>query len=411
MRSNMLAMAVAASLGLVGLVATNPAHATDQDVNSTSAQLQALQAQIASLQAQLDALQQRTDAQSDINVSDAQNAEAAQATQAKLAKLVNDTQLSGKMFFDLTGIDQENNGADTAASGFGFDVKRFYLGVTHKFDDVWSANLTTDFQYSSSLDSAADIYVKKVYLQGKFSDAFVVRAGLADLPWIAYAENYYGFRYVENTLTDRLKYGTSADWGVHAFGDIGDIGDIGGKTFNYAMSVVNGGGYKNPTRSKSMDIEGRVGFVPVEGMVVAVGAYSGKLGKETETIDALHTATRNDVMVAYAGKRFRLGGEYFRATNWGNVLSAASDKADGYSVWGSVGLGSSDVTAFARYDQADLSKDIDPSLEDTYYNVGIEFPIRKGIKLAAVYKNDHKKNDTSVDLKTQEIGLWGEVAF
>lgn len=408
MRSNMLAMAIVASLGLVGPVALNPAHAADQGVNMTSDQLQELKAQIASLQAQLDALQQRTDAQSDINVAQAQSTEAAQATQAKvdkLAKLVNDTQISGKMFFDLTNINQDSNGVNTSATGTGFDVKRFYLSVNHKFDDIWSANLTTDFQYVSSLDSAADIYVKKVYLQGKFSDAFVVRAGSADLPWIPFAENYYGFRYVENTLTDRLKYGTSADWGLHAGGDLAD------KRFNYAVSVVNGAGYKNPSRGKGMDVEGRIGFVPVEGLVVAVGAYSGKLGKETETVDALHTATRGDVMVAYANNGLRLGAEYFQAKNWGNVLTPASDKADGYSLWGSFGFGQSGVTAFARYDQADLSKDLDPSLQDTYYNLGVEYLVRKGFKLAAVYKNDEKKNDTSVNLKTQEFGVWGEVAF
>lgn len=408
MRSNMLAVAIAASLGLISLVVTNPSHAAEQNSNVTAEQMQQMQAQIASLQSQLDALQAQSDAQSDINVAEAQNTEAAQATKTKvdkLAKLVNDTQLNGKMFFDLTNVSQKSNGAKTNASGTGFDVKRFYLSVSHKFDDVWSANLTTDFQYVSKLDSAADIYVKKVYLQGKFSDAFIARAGSADMPWIPFAENYYGFRYVENTLTDRLKYGTSADWGLHAFGD------VAGKRANYAVSVVNGAGYKNPSRSKGMDIEGRVGFVPVDGMVVAVGAYSGTLGKETNNVNALHTATRGDVMVAYAGKAFRIGGEYFQATNWGNVLTAASDKADGYSLWGSFGFGASGVTAFARYDQANLSKSLDPSLKDTYYNFGVEFPIRKGVKLAAVYKNDHQKNNTTVDLKTQEVGVWGEVAF
>ncbi|WP_159016140.1 porin [Cognatiluteimonas profundi] len=411
MRYNMLTTAIAAGLGLATVFVANPvraANASTQPTAVTAEQLQDLKAQIASLQAQLDTLQQRTDAQSDINVATAQSTEAAQATQDKLdklAKVVNDTQLNGKMFFDMTNIDQQDNGNKTSASGTGFDVKRFYLSVTHQFDPTWSANLTTDFQYSSSLDSAADIYVKKAYLQGKFSDAFVVRAGSADLPWIPFAENYYGFRYVENTLTDRLKFGTSADWGVHAGGD------LAGKKVNYAVSMVNGAGYKNPTRSNSMDVEGRVGFVPFDGMVVAVGAYSGKLGKDTQNVDTLHTAQRGDLMVAYAKGPIRVGGEYFNASNWNNVLTAASDKADGYSLWGSLGLGSGGITAFARYDRSNLSKDLDPSLTDTYYNLGVEFPLRKGVKLAAAYKHDQRKNDTAVDLKTQEFGIWGEVAF
>jgi hypothetical protein len=402
----MLATTIAATLGLAILAVSAPSHA--QSATVSPEQLQALQAQIAALQAQLDSLQDRTDAQSDINVSTAQAAEASQATQDKLdtlAKLVNDTKFSGKMYFDLTSIDQQANGSDTSASGYSLDVKRFYLGIDHKFNDVWSANLTTDFQYSSSLDSAADIYVKKAYLQGKFSDAFSVRVGAADLPWVPFAEKYYGYRYVENTLIDRLKFGTSADWGVHAFGDLGSA-----KSFNYAVSVVNGSGYKKMQRSNGMDVEARIGFSPIEGLVLAVGTYTGTLGQETGTLDALHTATRNDAMVAFANDRFRLGAEYFSAKDWSNVLTAAEDKADGYSVWGSVALGGKGINLFARYDQSDLSKDINPSLEETYYNVGVEFPVTKGFKLATVYK-DTRREATGSQTRTKEFGVWGEVSF
>ena len=106
-----------------------------------------------------------------------------------------------------------------------------------------------------------------------------------------------------------------------------------------------------------------------------------------------HTATRGDMLVAYADKTVRVGAEYFTAKNWNNVLSPVSDKADGYSVWGSVGVADG-VALFARYDIAKLSKDIDPSAKDTYYNAGVEFDITKGFKLAAVYK--HEKSEVSV---------------
>lgn len=410
MRSNLLATAVSTALLLGGLVAGN-AHAASptgaQDAE-TSRQIAELKAQLAALQEQITALQAQNDAQSDLNVSQGARVDAAEAQQKnvdKLAKLVNDTQVSGKMFFDLTNIDQTSRGVKTNASGTGFDVKRFYLGVNHKFNDIWSANLTTDFQYVSSLDSAADIYVKKAYLQGRFSDAFTFRAGAADMAWVPYAETFYGYRYVENTVTDRLKFANSADWGLHGFGD------LAGKHLNYAVSVVNGGGYKNPSRSESMDVEGRIGFMPIDGLVVAAGAYSGKLGKDTQTADAQHTANRSDLMVAYAKDKLRLGGEYFRANNWNNVLTPASDTADGYSLWGSLGFGNRGMAVFARYDQADVSKRLDPTLEDTYYNIGLEFPVAKGIKLATVYKNTHRRNATTTDVKTREVGVWGEVGF
>ncbi|GAB2501318.1 hypothetical protein GCM10027084_14430 [Pseudoxanthomonas sangjuensis] len=398
MRSNLLATAIAASLGLVGLAATDVAHA------QSSTELAELKAQIAALQAKVEDLESRADAQSEVNVEQAKVNESVAPTVDSLKKLVNDTKLSGRMYFDLTNIDQESNGAKTDASGFGFDIKRFYLGVDHKFDDVWSMNLTTDFQYSSAI-SSTELYIKKAYIQAKLSDAFVLRAGSTDLPWVPFAENYYGMRYVENTIADRLKFATSADWGLHV------SGEAGSGMFNYAAAMLNGAGYKNPSRSKGVDFEGRIGFAPTANTVVAVGAYSGKLGKEKENTEALHTADRVDAMVAYASPNFRVGAEYFQAKNWNNVLTAASDKADGYSVWSSVGLTDGGVTLFGRYDKADLSKEIDPSLEETYYNLGVEFPVIKGVKLATVYKYTHRENDTTTDQETKEFGVWGEFRF
>ena len=224
MRSKLIAVAIAAGLGVTSFtVAAAPAQqrATTTPAVSNS-DIELLKAQLAALQAKVDELEHRTDAQSDINVSTGQAVEkatnvtaASDKKFAALEKAVNNTTLSGKMYFDFTSIDQKNSDTGkTNASGLGLDVKRFYLGIDHKFNDVWSANLTTDFNYVSS-DGETNLFVKKAYVQAKFDQAAVFRVGSADMPWIPFAEKYYGFRYVENTLTDRLKYGNSADWGLH----------------------------------------------------------------------------------------------------------------------------------------------------------------------------------------------------
>ncbi len=427
MRSKLIAVAIAAGLGVTSFtVAAAPAQKSHKSHNKTTtapatsnAEVEALKAQLAALQSKVDELEQRTDAQSEINVSTGQAVEKASNVTASsdkklaaLEKAINNTSISGKMFFDFTNISDKNSDkGKTDKSGTGMDVKRFYFGVTHKFNDVWSANLTTDFNYASAIGQTS-LFVKKAYVQGKFDDAAVLRIGSADMPWIPFAENYYGFRYVENTLIDRLKYGASADWGLHMGGDLG-----ASKSLNYAVSVVNGAGYKNPSRTKGVDVEGRVGFVPFDNMVVALGGYSGHLGKETQNISAAHTAQRGDFMVAYADKSFRLGAEYFTAKNWNNVLSPLADKANGYSVWGSV-LVADDLTLFTRYDNAKLSKDLDRNAKDVYYNLGLEYQVTKGFKLAGVWK--HEKADKSVNtpvpphvqnVKTNEIGVFGEVSF
>jgi Phosphate-selective porin O and P len=310
------------------------------------------------------------------------------------------TKIGGKMYWDFTSINTQKNGADVDPNGLGFDVKRFYIGVDHDFGDSWSANFTSDFNYLST-DKETQIFVKKAYVQKHWSDAAVLRLGSADMPWIPFAEDMYGYRFVENTLIDRLHYGNSADWGAHFLGKDGG--------FNYAFSVVNGGGYKNPSRSKSVDEEGRVAFQPVDGLTFAVGAYSGKRGLDTEAAPAINTASRWDFLANYKVSAFHVGVEYFTADNWNNVTTAATDKADGYSLFGDVTV-APDVAVFARYDSAKPSKDLDSSEKDTYYNFGVSFKSNKQITWAVAYKSE-KLADNTNELKTNEIGVWAQVAF
>ena len=405
MRTTRLAAAIVLiAAGNMSFNAAAQSAPSAKDIAEMKAQIAALQAQIQSLEDRSQDLEARSDAQSDVNVEQAKANESL-ATIDSLKKLVNDTKLSGRLYYDLTNINDSSKGVKTDKSGFAFDIKRFYLGVDHKFNDQWSMNLTTDFQYSSAI-SSTEVYLKKAYIQYKLSDAFVLRAGAADLPWVPFAENYYGMRYIENTLTDRLKFGTSADWGVHAGGK------LAGGAVEYAVAALNGNGYKNPSRSKGLDFEGRLSFAPTEQTVIGVGAYSGTLGKEKQTVNALHTANRVDFLAAYMSGNTRLGVEYFQANNWNNVTSVASDKASCWSLWGSVGLNDKGVTLFGRYDNTDVSKTLDPSLQDRYYNIGVEWPVAPGVKLATVYKHTDQRNTLrSKDLKTDEFGVWGEFRF
>ncbi|WP_297832555.1 porin [Thermomonas sp.] len=397
MRSTHLAAAIALVAGSFSFTAAAQTAPSAQDIAE-------LKAQIAALQAQIQNLEERTDAQSEVNVAQAATNEQLDDL-AGLRRLVNDTKISGRLYYDLTHIDDSNRGVKTDRTGFAFDIKRFYLGVDHKFNDRWSMNLTTDFQYSSAI-SSTEIYIKKAYIQYRLSDAFVLRAGSSDLPWVPFAENWYGMRYVENTIADRLKFGTSADWGVH----------VGGKVANgsleYAVAALNGNGYKNPSRSHGLDFEGRLSYSPTSRTVLGVGLYSGTLGRDKQTTPALHTANRVDLMAAYMNGNTRLGVEYFRANNWNNVATVASDSANGWSLWGSHGLNQAGVTLFARYDNSHTSRTLDPTLRDTYYNLGVEWPVAPGIKLATVYKHTDQRNALRTkDLRTDELGVWGEFRF
>jgi hypothetical protein len=386
-RIKMLAATIAAGLTLASL------GAQAQTAGDDSTDLVQLRAQLATLQTKVTELEQKQPAQ-------AHDAAQTSATSSPLAAWAENTKVGGTMFADFTNIDQTSNGRKTDASGTGLDVKRFYLSVDHKFDDTWSANLTTDFNYVSN-DGETQLFVKKAYLQGTFDKLATLRVGSANMAWIPFVEDWYGYRFVENTVVDKMKLGNSADWGLHLFGDNG--------LFNYQISAINGGGYKNPSRSDHVDFEGRVGLQPVKGLMFAVGAYEGDLGKDTQTAPTLHSARRYDAMAAWNRDRLRFGAEWFKADNWKNVATPATDTASGWSLWGSYDFARASV--FARYDHVKPSKELDPSLKDSYWNAGVAFPITKGVKVALAYKDERLRNDTTIDIHTREIGAWGEVKF
>ncbi len=306
------------------------------------------------------------------------------------------TTVGGKMYGDLTYQHQTGN---AKSNGIGVDVKRFYFSLGHRYNDIWSVNLTTDFNYSKS-DKNTQLFVKKAYIQAKFSPLATVRLGSADMPWIPYDEHLYGFRYVENTLIDRLKFGHSADWGAHLLGKEG--------MFSYAFSAVNGGGYHNPTRSKTVDFGGRIGVEPLPGLNLGVGGYVGKLGKNNGT-PTHHTATRLDLVAAYVQPAYRVGFEYFKANNWGTVATPASDRAYGISAWGSVSP-MRHITLFARFDYAKPSQDLQPDRTDYYFNVGVQNEVYKNVVLALAFKHEKQDHDTAFGTRN-EVGLWTQVKF
>lgn len=341
------------------------------------------------------------------------------------------TSVSGRVFFDFSHIDQDSNGVPTANSGTGFNVKRLYLSVDHKFDDVFSADLTTDADNvvgSTSKQNFAPgtanligkgLFIKKAYLQAKLDPALTIRLGSADMPWITYVEGLYGYRHIENTLIDRTSFGNSADWGIHV------LGELAHGLVSYQVSVVDGAGYRNVKVTNAVDVAGRVSLA-YKGFFGAVGGYSGKLGNDVEGTPTFRTATRLDLLAGYKNRLFTLGGEYFRARNWTNngqnyILSPAlTDKAEGYSLFGSVNFAPK-LSAFGRYDWVKPREDAVPALVERYFNVGVQYSPLKLIDLALVYKRDRAANGTiatsngtiggSIDGTYDEFGLFGQFRF
>lgn len=295
-------------------------------------------------------------------------------------------------------------------SGVGVDVKRTYFTFTHSFDKVWSAVFQSDIGDQGA--RRYDVFVKKAYIEAKLKPMATFRLGSADTPWIPYVESVYGLRYVETTITDHLSFGTSAEWGFHILGS--------NPLWGYSFTVGNGRGYSNPTRSKSVDFEGRLSFTPIKGLNLAVGGYSGKRGNENNAVPnpAKHTATRQDALIAYNTDKLKLGGEWFQAKNWNNVTTVTTDKADGFSAWAQF-IVNPTWSVFGRYDQADPSKDLKPALDFSYYNAGLQWTLNKAFAASLVYKYAEVEGGTQGTSngtigsananskgKYSEIGVW-----
>ncbi len=347
------------------------------------------------------------------------------ALPAFAADLGDNTTLGGQVFTDLSYINLQNDNSkgvptETAPDGVGFDVKRLYLIVNHTFDDIWSANLTTDAQYATASTSTVDtsptgttsaltsqttsggvteVYIKKLYLQGAFSKAFQLNVGSTDTAWLALDTNLYGNRWIEKTTTDRLGFANPDDWGAYASGSFDE-----GRFF-YSVGGVDGGGYKNPTRTKFVDLDSVVGVKPVDWLTVGIGYYVGHLGQVTASNAAFpnHTASRLDGVIAFNYDGLRVGTEYFRASDYKTVNNTtaavygtssvvtssgaepATDVAAGYSVWASYNF-TPKWQVFARYDDAHLSEDVARALTDAYYNFGVSYEILKQLDVALVDK-------------------------
>jgi len=377
------------------------------------AQASATEAQASATEAQASATQAQTAAQT-----------AANDTKASIAPLAwaKDTKVSGRMYFNISSVSAKNAAGSSVEKDGGFQIKRFYVGIDHKFDDVFSGNITVDadnviksadFTKGTTSNTGMGLYIKKAYLEAKLDPAFTVRLGSADMPWVPYSEGLYGYRHVEKVLNDLNGFGTSADWGVHVMGSFAD------GLVSYQVSAIDGGGYRNPQFTKTVDLEGRLSL-QYKGFNAAIGGYTGKLGKDVQGATTVHSATRLNALLAYKGKisdiPFTVGGEYMHAKNWNNVtgsLSAGNISSNGYSLFASV-TPMDKWSIFGRYDWIKPNKQLKPLQKDQYFNLGIQYSPAKIVDLALVFKRDSADDGLKIGnlgsgQKTRnEVGLYGQ---
>lgn len=308
------------------------------------------------------------------------------------------TRVSTQIFINAS--DLQRSGVDTADEGLALELKRFYINVDHTFNENWTGHLTTDVQWMRNSDPS-DLFVRHAYLQRRLGKAQHVQLGNAPTPWILHVAKLNGFRYVDPGLVPRMKLGAPADWGVQVGGDVGQ--------FNYAVAAVTGAGFQKPRTGERADIEARLSWKPIKQFEVAVGGYHGTRAMDINDRPHLHTAERWNAMASWVDKDFRLGAEFFYADNWTRVTQVLPDAARGWSGWGSYQLTPA-FAAFARHDRSEMSLRLDPTREERFSQLGLEWKQSRHLRLSLAGKRTQVKSAT-VDATSNEVGVWGQLVF
>lgn len=316
--------------------------------------------------------------------------------------MAGDFTFGGKLFADVSQLQQRDRVADTRSSATDADLKRLYLDANYAFDPAWSAHLTTDVNWLRG-DRDPDVWVKHAYLQRKFGDAATVRVGADDMPVMALTSQWYGYRYIDPIATSMQKIDSSADWGVHVKGALAP-------RLDYAVSVVSGGGYKRPTHGRRADVEALLAWHASAHTVLALGGYDGQLAATGDAQPLYHTARRVDLLAAYADEIWRFGTRYSYASNWASLHDQDSERTRSWSVWGSVRV-AAQWSVFARYDRAQPTRLQDPGRRTTYADGGVQWQPVKRLRLALVFKHNALRRHGEVTRNGNEAGIWSEFAF
>lgn len=315
-----------------------------------------------------------------------------------------DFTFGGKVFADISSLQQNNYKTDTSNRAWNGDLKRLYLDADYAFDPAWSVHLTTDVNWLRGQVHTTDVWVKHLYLQRKFAPGTTLRIGASDMPMLALTSQWYGYRYVDAIGSSMAKIDSAADWGVHFAGRLSPAFDV-------AVSVVTGGGYKEPHTGDRVDVEAYAAWHPVKQAVVALGGYDGQLGDEDDATHTLrHTARRLDLLAAWADKVWRLGMRYSYGSNWANLYTVPSERVRNVSTWASRQL-TAQWSVFARYDYTWPNRLQDPSRRSRYADAGVEWRPQKWLRLALVGKHTAVLRQGVPLATTNELGVWSELSF
>jgi len=306
----------------------------------------------------------------------------------------------GEMLANSKIASSKNTVSNVTTRNVQSNIDRAYLGVRYEASPIWSLNFKTEFR---SVVGATNnvLRVKEANVEGRFSDALVVKLGSAELPLVTFEDNAWGHRYLMPGLAElnatMLKSNT-ADYGIHFSGAV-DSMDSG--MFDYAASVIQGGGYLNQQNNSSSHIDYELlGSYSYDNAIVTAGYRSGYNGVAAQ---------------ASANKRYNFGlgynledigsfgAEYIRIDDRSGVTQV---KRAAWSVYGAAPVADA-LSLVARYDRTDPNTAVSNDTADKYL-VALEHTYNENVSVAFSY--DYTK-DKAANTKDWNVGVFTNVTF
>lgn len=310
------------------------------------------------------------------------------------AAQADDIKVKGKVFYNYSTHSSTGNPDETAG-----DIKRTYITLKKKVDDVWSTRVTIDSARDAGTSKSNNVFLKYAYLKGKFSDALQVKLGMIATPWVGYEDKLNQHRYISKSFVDTHKMASSADAGVGVQGKV--------DMFSYDIVSINGGGYGSTGKTEKTDIETRFGVKPIKGLTVDLGYRSGYLGKFDAGV-AEDKNTLTQFLVSYGRKgdiSYRVAANVI-SNKIDNEIANTSKTIKGTELWAMVRSG-----AFGGYIRNE-SIDFDDvtKVKETRTVVSLDYHATKGVVISLVSDKTTDVGGTAGDEKST-LGLFSQFKF
>lgn len=308
-----------------------------------------------------------------------------------------------------------------------FDIDRINLTLDWQLWDKGKISYTLEGGDIRDNDGHYDVTTKAFFLEVRdlLYPSSYLWVGQADLPWVAYEEGLWRYRFQGTVFPDRMGYMTSTDLGVGFGGDIPN--DYG----SWQVSGVNGEGWTSSETGKHKDFHARLTLQPftekenalrnlfITGFA-SVGTYDDVLVGSDER-------NRWIGQIGYKSPdRWTLVAEYLEAEDpasmmamrYPTLVQRAGEKsnADGYSVFGTLNMGvlrdsesAQKWELIGRFDHLDPDGRIDNNDVDLWL-VGLGYHWNKNIRLLLNYESIDHEDDLSLT-DSSRIMLQSELKF